>query len=147
YIPASTEKTVYSIDITWGDMQFQYREGSNGTWNPETLKYDNKTSAGWYLKTVATSNSIGSNQVLISNRSNAEIYCSASFILDPNYTETFGDISGSFDTNSFKLLSAAEEKAAQEKTLSLSLSGLPTILDFTSPTPLGTITLTFESNS
>ena len=28
--------TVYSVDITWGNMEFTYSAGSGSTWNPAT---------------------------------------------------------------------------------------------------------------
>lgn len=40
-------ETVYSVDISWGSMEFVYAKEGTGVWNPETHSYDNVSGAGW----------------------------------------------------------------------------------------------------
>ena len=49
YIPGSEAATVYSVDVSWnGDnMVFEYFEGDQGAWNPETHEYEAPTNARW----------------------------------------------------------------------------------------------------
>lgn len=150
YATASPEETVYSIDIKWGNMEFVYREASPGTWLPDKLDYDSSGAEGWYPKTTASSDTLASNQIVISNRSNAKIQCTATFNKDEELNDIFGNVSGSFDSESttvtstsFFLSSAAITKTAQEMTLSLFLSGQP--LDTAlNRDKIGTITVAFE---
>ena len=58
--------TVYSVDITWGSLEFTYTEASKGVWNPETLKYEGAVAGGWTCATNA-------DKITVTNHSNAAV--------------------------------------------------------------------------
>lgn len=61
--------TVYSVDVTWGSMEFTYNvAASDATWNPETHVYD-ASSTGTSLWTCVTD----ADKVTVTNHSNAAV--------------------------------------------------------------------------
>lgn len=92
----NTDRPVYSINISWGNMEFTYTEGSKGTWNPATHSYDNPISAGWTC-------SEGGNLIKVVNHSNTAINIKLSFDSD---TDLNFAISGTFDNSDFTLKTA-----------------------------------------
>ena len=34
YVPATSTDKIYSVDIQWGAMTFNYNQGGGGTWDP-----------------------------------------------------------------------------------------------------------------
>ena len=113
--------TVYSVDITWGNMAFTYSEGSSPTWDPETHT---------------------SSQGGVTNHSNTGV--TANLIYTPE--ATFAGISGSFgDKSTMNLATAVGTTVgnAPKDTAELTLSGA---LDskVTSSTTVGTITVTIS---
>lgn len=88
YQAGGSSATVYSVDITWDDMSFTYTAAGQGTWNPETHKYDGGSEASWS----------GSKNIVVTNHSNAAVTATAKFEADSGYESTsmtFGDKSGS----------------------------------------------------
>ena len=47
YSGGAAEPEVYSVDVTWGKMEFTYSVGGTRTWNPATHLYDENVTAGW----------------------------------------------------------------------------------------------------
>lgn len=88
YQKASDADKVYSVDIIWGDMHFNYKEASDGTWDPGSLKYTGSTLEGWYPENEATESSLASNEIRIVNKSNADLDLTFSF------TPTADEING-----------------------------------------------------
>ena len=39
YEPGGTSEIIYSVDISWGSMEFTYTSATEGTWDPETHTY------------------------------------------------------------------------------------------------------------
>lgn len=81
------DKIVYSVDVTWGDMNFAYQaDGVRYIWNPETLDYTavdttNGTSSGdGWDKTSAT--------ITVTNRSNTALTIEADTSAVPGFTVT-----------------------------------------------------------
>lgn len=147
---AASDTTVYSVDISWGNMQFIYKEASNGTWNPETLQYDDPNDAGWFPVTNATESTLASNQIRITNKSNENIDCTPTFTLSTD--EDVNGVKGSFlydngsklvTINSLNINKATVGKATEEVIL-LSLEGQPysKVLDSTT---VGTVTIEINS--
>lgn len=57
--------TVYSVDVSWGSMEFTYTDGAvSKTWNPSTHQYTESVGEGSW------SNQDGANEVTVTNRSN-----------------------------------------------------------------------------
>lgn len=83
--------TVYSVDVEWGAMTFQYVNGSasDKVWDPATHSY--KTGGGtggagqWQVydsvnKSVASSDQTSINQISVTNHSNAGVKAEFSFL-------------------------------------------------------------------
>ena len=125
--------TVYSVDITWGDMAFTYTSASTGTWNPETHSYDNASEGGW------TVDSANGNKVTVTNHSNAAVTATIKYDAATGYES----ITGTFDKDTMSLATAVgtEVNKAPTAAATLSLSGA---LDSTTVagTKIGTITVT-----
>ena len=58
YQDSTVTGDVYSVDISWGTMQFTYAESGSLTWNPNDHSYDGTTTTGWTAKgyTVTVTN-------------------------------------------------------------------------------------------
>lgn len=132
YQDRTTTATVYSVDITWGAMQFTYAENGTMTWNPSDHTYSGSTTAGW----TATGNT-----VTVVNHSNADITASFAF----EALETYSEVTGTFDIESKALAAGVVNgyDAADEVTVRLTLGGtLPETV--TNYTKIGKITVTIE---
>lgn len=132
YQDRTTTATVYSVDITWGAMQFTYAENGTMTWNPSDHTYSGSTTAGW----TATGNT-----VTVVNHSNADITASFAF----EALETYSEVTGTFDIESEALAAGVVNgyDAADEVTVRLTLGGtLPETV--TNYTKIGKITVTIE---
>lgn len=139
---ASTEAAIiYSIDLTWGDMAFTYKASNPGTWNPDELTYEGSTEPGWTFSTATSSDNINGNQIRVTNRSNAGIYCDLSFATIND--EIYGNISGSFSPHSSFFINSAQTGSASSETISLELNGTPP--SNISDTRIGTITISIEA--
>lgn len=65
YQPEGEAATVYSVDVSWGSMEFTYTDGAvSKTWNPSTHQYTESVGEGSW------SNQAGANEVTVTNRSN-----------------------------------------------------------------------------
>ena len=79
---AKWEKETVSLDITWGDMDFEYVI-DRGIWNSDTHEYMEGTySGGWNFSNFTSEN----NQVNVTNHSNIPV----SFDIDVNQQESYG---------------------------------------------------------
>ena len=125
--------TVYSVDITWGNMEFTYSAGSGSTWNPATHTYSSGGTGGW---------SHNGNTVTVTNHSNTEVTANLAYDSEQGYE----GISGSFGNKSTMNLATAERTTVTEAptdTAELSLTGTLNST-VTVPTTIGTITVTIR---
>lgn len=126
--------TVYSVDITWGDMAFTYTAAA-GTWDPAKHTYTGAEGGVW------TVDKDGGNTITVTNHSNTDVTAAFSYAA----AEGFTGISGSFDNALLNLPTAVGTAvdAAPKGTTSLSLDGA---LDSaaTTSTKIGTITVTLN---
>ncbi len=124
--------TVYSVDITWGSMEFTYREGPSPTWDPETHTSGQGGTGGW-------SNS--GNTITVTNHSNTKVTAKLAYTPETGYDK----ISGSFDKSEMNLATAVDTPVASAPTdtAALTLSGTlaSTVKD---STKIGTITVTIR---
>lgn len=74
----SSEATVivYSVDISWSDLEFTYNGAFEGNWNPKTHEYDDATAAGW---------ASGNGTITVTNHSNTAITATPSYIAKTGY--------------------------------------------------------------
>ena len=131
YVAGGTSAIVYSVDITWGSMEFTYTDASEGTWDPTNHSYTDSAEATW---TCAD----GANEITVTNHSNAPISATLSYQAAENYTT----INGTFDKELLELETAAgtTRTNAPTKTAKLTLDGaLP---KDTSGATIGTVTVT-----
>lgn len=93
------DTTVYSVDVEWGAMTFQYE---NSTWDPET--HTSKTGAGWRVydseADKAVVNDDGTavkehaiNEVKVTNHSNAGVWATLTYAGETAHADTTGDFS------------------------------------------------------
>ncbi len=128
YVANVDKSIVYSVDITWSDLEFTYHE--NVVWDPETLSYSETAGSYWE----------GEGTITITNRSNTDI------IALPKYSSANG-YSGSkmyFSNNRLKVASA-ESGTAKTATITVSPSGFLPEMDEAGK--IGTVTLTIEKYS
>lgn len=126
--------TVYSVDITWGDMAFTYTAEA-GIWDPAKHAYTDAKGGAW------TVDNKDGNKIKVTNHSNAEITASIDYTPAPGYDS----ISGSFDKTSLVLATAVDTEVsnAPNDSAALTLTGA---LDSaaTTSTKIGTITVTLN---
>ena len=127
--------TVYSVDITWGDMAFTYTAEA-GIWDPANHTYTGAEGGAWTVD-----NKDGGNTITVTNHSNTDV--TAAFSYAP--AEGFTGISGSFDKDSLGLKSAVGTEVANAPTgtAALTLTGALGS-DTTANTTIGTITVTLN---
>lgn len=135
YVAGGTAATVYSIDITWGSMEFTYTDASAGTWNPETHQYDNTVAAKWSCAADA-------NKIQVTNHSNTDVTVQFSYASESGYSE----ITGTFSAAKLNLASAVETEPlnAPSGSATLSLSGALSS-EKTTSTKIGTVTVTLAN--
>ncbi|MDO4516636.1 MAG: hypothetical protein Q4C76_05840 [Bacillota bacterium] len=141
YVAASEADVVYSVDISWGSMEFTYTAGK-AVWNPVNHTYDtsNTSTAVWACENDA-------NKITVINHSNADVSC------DLTYDKEIDSVTGVFDSNSYSFPSASNQSylgnqnaEALKFNAYLTLSGT---LDSTTTTAtqVGTIIVTISSIS
>ena len=122
YTATQEAQTVYSVDIAWGSMEYTYTIDSEGKWNPETHKFDEKSEAGSW------SCSDGADAVKVTNHSNAAVKAEFSYAAESEYngiTGSFNGITGSFDGSTANLVTAEDTTPdeAPTGTVQLTLNG------------------------
>ena len=153
---------VYSINITWGDMHFEFSRGSR-VWDPVTHKYSNN-AAGW----VYPADDDDKGLIRISNHSNIAIDATIDFAMnddafgagDPvvgglyntwqeakNSAMSLNSNGGYLTTTILNLYTAVgrppDENDDNVGEIYLALSGTPDAsVNFTNQTTIGTITVT-----
>lgn len=135
YDVTTAADTVYSVDVTWGSMEFTYKVESEGTWNPATHAYDNVQASGWSAET-------GADQVTVVNHSNAGVNAAFSYVSDSAYS----GITGTF-ANASETLATAEGTTvadAPSATSKLTLSGALN-KSVNTATKIGTATVTLTA--
>lgn len=126
--------TVYSVDITWGDMAFTYTAEA-GIWDPATHKTTGAEGGVWKVDKE------GGNTITVTNHSNTDVTAAFSYAA----ASGFEGISGTFDNASLALKSAVgtEVANAPSGTAALTLDGALGS-DTTANTTIGTITVTLN---
>ncbi len=132
YVAGGTATTVYSVDITWGSMDFTYTDASQGTWNPQTHQYDDAASAKWSCAADA-------NKIEVTNHSNAAVNAQFSYASESGYS----GINGTFSKNTLNLDTAVGTafSSAPSGSVTLSLTG-ELSSETAANTKIGTVTVT-----
>lgn len=93
------DTTVYSVDVEWGAMTFQYEKSS---WDPETLT--SKPGAGWQVYDSAADKVVVDdkgaavkedviNEIKVTNHSNAGVWATLTYAGESGHTDTTGGFS------------------------------------------------------
>lgn len=129
YTNGTTTPDVYSVDITWGAMEFTYSASGTRVWNPSTHQYTDNTTTGW---------SASGNMVTVTNHSNKDVDVSFAYAK----ASGFDGVSGAFSVESDTLDAGAEGNVGGADSVSteLTLSGTlaSTVTEFTK---VGSITV------
>lgn len=101
------DATVYSVDVEWGAMTFQWE---NSSWDPET--HMKKNGSGWKVYDDTKGKALDAtedviNEVKVTNHSNAPVWATLTYASEADYDpDTTGDFSftkGTEDTDTNKL--------------------------------------------
>ena len=137
--------TVYSVDIEWGSMIFEYAYTNSKTWNPETHTYSSGTTPiGWRPSGDKNDTGLNSNEIKVTNHSNIDVTCSFLFQPEPWLANEF-EPSSTFSPAEIKLDTGETRKRedADNKTTSLKITSKPIEKD--RPQQLmGTISVTIK---
>ena len=99
YQPEDKVATVYSVDVSWGSMQFTYTDGAvSKIWNPSTHQYTESVGEGSW------SNPDGANKVTVTNRSNKALTATVEAATSGSYT----GITAKVDKASLSLADASD---------------------------------------
>ena len=88
---------VYSVDVEWGAMTFQYE---NTSWDAEEHK--TKEGRGWLIYDNVHGKALADkqadiNRITVTNHSNAEVYATLSFAGTDSYTDVTGEFTANAD--------------------------------------------------
>ena len=124
---------VYSVDVSWGAMQFTYAASGTKDWNADSHTYTDNTEAGWTAE---------GNTVRVTNHSNAQVTASFTF----EALDAYPGLSGIFDKPSLILPSAENKAVEAEELTDETVLGLEGALDgsVTEFTKIGTITVVIQ---
>ena len=125
YNAGGTGSTVYSVDITWSGLSFEYNAAGT-QWNTTNHQYDTVGEAGW-----AESNGV----ITVTNHSNAAITATPSYKAADGYEEA----GVTFGPSSLTVKSAADENKAESDTITVKPTG--TLPEGTNNATIGTITI------
>ena len=132
YVDGITEPEVYSVDITWGSMEFTYSAAGTHEWNPGTHKYTDNTSASW---------TADGNDVTVVNHSNKDVKVDFAYAV----AEGYGGVTGEFSVTTDTLDAGVEDNAdgADSVVTRLTLSGVlaSNVLEFTK---VGSVTVSLS---
>ena len=133
YVDSVSAPTKYSVDVTWGAMEFTYTVSGTKTWDPETHTYTTSTQPAW---------TASGNTITVTNHSNTDITASFAF----SALTAYNTVTGSLSSTSL-MLPTAEGKAVNDAVLtgktSLTLGGT-LASDITVFTNVGTVIVTIS---
>ena len=133
YVDGVSVPTRYSVDVTWGAMEFTYTVSGTKVWHPETHTYTTSTQPTW---------TASGNTITVANHSNTDITASFAF----SALTAYNTVTGSFSSTSL-MLPTAEGKAVNDAVLtgetSLTLGGT-LASDITVFTNVGTVIVTIS---
>ena len=112
YVDGVKSPDVYSIDVTWGAMQFTYSTSGTREWNPSTHQYESNVTGGW----------TGSgNSITVTNHSNKDV--KVTFVYEA--ARGFEGVKGTFTVASNTLSAGVEGnvEGADSVSTELELSG------------------------
>lgn len=129
----SETPTVYSVDIEWGSMWFDYVSTTSEDWNPETHSYSaGATSNNWQPSAKEEGATLDSNVIKVTNHSNTEVNCEFSFLPAYWFSESYNP-SGTFSNAVLKLETGVgktkENADSKETKLTIKSDNIPSSID------------------
>ncbi len=136
YSDTHTSSTVYSVDISWGAMNFTYSISGSLNWNPKTHAYDNNENIGW---------TADGNTIITANHSNKAVNVAFAFAKDETNAPS---VTGSFNNESYTLPTADVGDSLNDPTKAPTNSSTLTISGTLDPdkkdVKIGTVTVTLS---
>lgn len=136
YKAGAVSDIIYSVDVSWGSMEFTYTSPAQGTWNPETHAYDGAETTGrWSCGTDA-------NKITVTNHSNTDITADLSY----NKGVDYQDIVGTFSSDVLSVASAVDTPVEQAPSASAILEMAGELPESEESVVVGSITITLDKN-
>lgn len=126
-----TNPKIYSLDITWGAMEFTYNKAGSNVWNPNTHQYVTNTTDGW---------AANGNSVTVTNHSNDKVGAFFIYASDPAYS----GVTGQFDKGFVELKSAVGTSFSEAPSGAAALTLSGSLPEGTTLTKVGAITVRLE---
>lgn len=132
YVDGVESPDSYSIDVTWGAMQFTYSTSGTRKWDPSKHEYRDNVTSGW---------AANGNTVTVTNHSNRAVNVMFAYEAAPG----FDGIKGTFSIASDTLSAGVEGDVAGADSVSttLMLSG-SLASDVTQFTKVGSVTVSLQ---
>ena len=144
YTPGA-EPVTYSVDVIWGDLQFEYK-APDKVWNPASHVYykDPENMGEWTEE--------GDNTIKVENHSSVPVEVSFAFDYaeggygTSDFTHSFVGEEEVGEVDSIELSAAAPETTPDVE-VELTLSAVSVIEEFEDPETIGTVTVTIAEPS
>ena len=132
YVDGVESPDSYSIDVTWGAMQFTYETSGKREWDPATHKYKDDITGNW---------TESGNTVTVTNHSNRDVKVTFGY----EAVRGFDGVSGTFSVSSYTLSAGVEGKVdeADRVSTTLTLSG-SLASGITKFTKVGSVTVSLQ---
>lgn len=132
YAGGTTTPEVYSVDVTWGKMEFTYSASGTRDWNPATHKYDDNTTASW---------TADGNDVTVVNHSNMDVKVNFAYAAAEGYNDVTGRFSVAADTLDAGVVGNVDGADSVNTKLTLSGTLASSVAEFTK---VGSITVSLN---
>lgn len=132
YAGGATTPEVYSVDVTWGKMEFTYSVSGTREWDPATHMYVDKTSANWTAE---------GNDVTVVNHSNMPVNVGFSYAAVEDYNGVIGTFSVENDVLDAGVLDNVDGADSVSTELTLSGALASNVAEFTK---VGSITVSLS---
>jgi hypothetical protein len=146
YTPGA-EPVTYSVDVIWGDLQFEYK-APDKVWDPESHVYnDPENSFGEWIAAEE-----GDNTIKVENHSSVPVEVSFAFDYaeggygTSDFTHSFVGEEEVGEVDSIEL-SAATPQTTPDVEVELTLSAVSVIQGFVGSKTIGTVTVTIAEPS
>lgn len=131
YVDNVKTPTVYSVDISWGAMDFTYTETGTREWNPADHTYSDEATGSWKAE---------GNTITVTNHSNAEV--TADFAFQP--AEGISGLTGKFSVPQESLAAGEVDHYNEAESVQSSLTLEGSYTEKTEMTTVGSVTVTIR---
>lgn len=131
YVDNVQTPIVYSVDISWGAMDFTYTETGTRTWNPTNHSYSGEPTGSWNAE---------GNTITVTNHSNADV--TADFAFQP--AEGITGLDGKFSVPQGALAAGEVNNYSGAKSVQSSLTLDGSYTENTDMTTVGSVTVTIQ---